>query len=371
MKITVIRKPFLASLAKASKITPNNPIVPALSNAHLKFSGSNLVVTSSNMSTTMSQKVANCITEIQDDYFACIEPKTVADYISQVNDDTIQLDFIQNAVVISHAKGNMKIPTIDANEFPKVEYPLEQCSFEIPQNEFCEAIAKLSKTAIPDTLNNRFNSFFVEKSESGVNFVQIHGHIFQLNDIKLSDVQDFETFGIFISEFKSVASVLSSNSTENLMIHVLDNKVLFETEDLTISTTRLDEKMPDYNSVLPKYSDSLIVGRLALKNAVKMASTAIGNVGKELALKIDVSDMETKLSIQDIDFGQESTETIESESTQGITFGINPKLLLNAIDCLIADKVKIEFSQPNRPFIFTNYAHDNTDLIFIGAMMLR
>ena len=106
---------------------------------------------------------------------------------------------------------------------------------------------------------------------------------------------------IFISEFKSVASVLSSNSTENLMIHVLDNKVLFETEDLTISTTRLDEKMPDYNSVLPKYSDSLIVGRLALKNAVKMASTAIGNVGKELALKIDVSDMETKLSIQDID----------------------------------------------------------------------
>jgi DNA polymerase-3 subunit beta len=154
---------------------------------------------------------------------------------------------------------------------------------------------------------------------------------------------------------KKALNLIKSALPDNAPISVTfnDTNAFFSFGDTRLICRLIDAKYPDYNAVIPVDNPHLLtISKGDFQNSLKRiaiysnktTNQVILNIGKEILT----------LSAQDIDFSNEAIEELNCVfEGEPFTIGFNAKFLVEMLNVLESDEVKIELSTPTRAGILT------------------
>jgi DNA polymerase-3 subunit beta len=124
------------------------------------------------------------------------------------------------------------------------------------------------------------------------------------------------------------------------------NHVRARTKDFTFTSKLVDGKFPDYNRVLPKGGDKVVIGdRNDLKQA--FTRTSILSNEKYRGVRILLTDSEVRILANNPD--QEEAEESVSVNYKGesLEVGFNVSYLVDVLSVLVSERVKITLLDSN------------------------
>jgi DNA polymerase III subunit beta len=118
------------------------------------------------------------------------------------------------------------------------------------------------------------------------------------------------------------------------------------TDDFTFTSKLVDGKFPDYQRVLPRSPNKVVVGsRLELRQA--FTRTAILSNEKYRGVRLKVSN-DTLDIVANNPEQEEAEETVSVEyQGESLEVGFNVSYLLDVLGVLSGDKVKLSLADPN------------------------
>jgi DNA polymerase-3 subunit beta len=134
----------------------------------------------------------------------------------------------------------------------------------------------------------------------------------------------------------------------------------------------IDAKYPDYNAVIPVDNPNLLtIGRGDFQNSLKRIAIYANKTTNQVILNIN--DGSLTVSAQDLDFSNEATEQLScTYEGEPLTIGFNAKFLIEMLNVLESEDIKIELSSSTRAGILqpSEKAEGEDILMLVMPVML-
>jgi DNA polymerase-3 subunit beta len=134
--------------------------------------------------------------------------------------------------------------------------------------------------------------------------------------------------------------------------------VQFAFGDSILTCRLIDGKYPNYEAVIPKENpNQMQVNRVNFLNSVRRVSIFANKTTHQIRLKIAGTALQ--ISAEDFDYSNSAEERIDCEyQGDDIQIGFNSRFLIEMLNNMECDQVKLSMSLPNRAGILTPM--DNT-----------
>ena len=147
----------------------------------------------------------------------------------------------------------------------------------------------------------------------------------------------------------------------------------FTFENVNLVCRLIDGKYPNYEAVIPKDNPNVLtIDRAPFISAIRRVALYANQSTNQVRLKI--SGKELTFSAEDIDYANEAKERLTcSYDGEDMEIGFNSKFLLDMLNNLDSEMIKIEMSAPNRAGIL-NPVDDNKEediLMLVMPVMLN
>ncbi|MFI3249412.1 MAG: DNA polymerase III subunit beta [Eubacteriales bacterium] len=301
-------------------------------------------VTGYNMETGVALEME---ADIEEEGTLVLTARLFADILRKLPDDVVYFSSKDFMVTISCGKAKFDILAIDPEEFPALPV--------VDDNQGILLEQKALKSLIGDTL------FSVSMSESrpihtgalcevedGVlTMVAVDGYRLALRREPVSDVMGAAPFS-FVVPAAALSEMEKICMAGDVMVRFNHTHVLFQTEQATLISRRIEGEFLNYRDTLPKNNKIQVIGDVRdLSSCVERVSLMISEKLKvPLRCYLEGNNMEfsCKTAIG------EAKDTCSMEGPGGeLEIGFNNRYLLEAIRHAPADKVRMEFSTPVAP----------------------
>ena len=158
-----------------------------------------------------------------------------------------------------------------------------------------------------------------------------------------------------------LSKLLSENSNE-IELEISSNKIIFFIDNLILISKLIDGNFPDYNKVIPKNNTNhLIINRSDLYAAVDRVSTIANE--KSPSIKFKFLNNVVNLSTVNNE-NSTATEDIKADyNGNEIEIGFNAKYIMDILDNLQGDEIKISLNDNSTPIIAQE--QNSSDTIYV------
>ena len=133
-----------------------------------------------------------------------------------------------------------------------------------------------------------------------------------------------------------------------VLIELSDSKIRLSVGETILTSKLIDGTFPDYNRVIPAGNDKkLILDRETFSKAVDRVSTISSERGR--AVKLQLSDGQMILSVNNPDSGTAEEEIAVSYSSDNLEIGFNSRYLLDITNQLSGDEATFMLSDSGSP----------------------
>ena len=162
-------------------------------------------------------------------------------------------------------------------------------------------------------------------------------------------------------------SIVPNNDTEVSMSYNKDN-VFFHVANVYLVCRLIDQRFPDYNNVIPKENPNLLViSREDLLGTLKRTTIFSNKTTNQVVLKIVGNTL--AISAQDLDFSNEASEQLSCEYTgEDLEIGFNSKFLIEMLNTITDQEIRIELSTPTRAGILKPQEQDEQEDLLMLVM---
>lgn len=293
---------------------------------------------------------------------------------------TVEVDMSNHIAKIIYQSGQVSVPVEDSAEYPRVSDVKEpKTSFDIEANIFFPAVkAANGCTAIDSTLRPQMSAVALDVQDEGVVFVGSDGH--SLYKYSYQHGAPFLTGSkVVILIPNTIAGQLQAPfaGVETLTIQHDGKHVCLKAGDITFTIRDIEQKYPNYNSVIPKnspYHATLPVAALAgaVKRVQLMASDASNMV------KLSKEGMFLNLSAEDYDFSKTASENLVLAEVDnpltipdGFAIGFKASSLLMLLGNISTDNVTLQLSEPSRAILVLEDAPNSALVELLMPMQLN
>jgi len=350
MKFIVSSSYLLKQLQILGGVINNNNTLPILDNFLFELKQTTLVVSASDLETTMSSTLE---VESESNGNVAIPARLLLDTLKTFPEQP--LTFIiedNNTVEISSNHGKYALAYANGEEFPKA-VSLENPSKTLFSGDvLATAISKTIFAAGNDDLRPVMSGVFFQFSTESLTFVATDAHKlvkYQRTDIAASENAEFIMPKKPLNLLKGI---LSGNDTEVTMEYNESN-ARFTFDNIDLICRLIDGKYPNYEAVIPKENpNQLTIARNQFLNSVKRVSIFSNKTTHQIRLKI--AGAELNISAEDIDYSNKAEERLTCDyQGDDLQIGFNSRFLTEMLNNLTSDDVSLEMSLPNRAGILT------------------
>ena len=270
-------------------------------------------------------------------------------------------------IEISSDNGKYKLSGQDGEEFPKVPTISSASKLDIESGALFNAINKTIFATGNDELRPVMSGVFFELSSDNVTFVATDAHKlvrYRRNDVKSDKGAAFIMPKKPLTLLKNLTS--SINTTINLEYN--ETNAHFRIDNAELICRLIDGKYPNYDAVIPKENpNQLVIDRTAFLSSIKRVSIFSNKTTHQVRLKITGSEL--NISAEDLDFSNEAVERLTCQYTgEDMEIGFNSRFLLEMLNNLDTDQVRLEMSAPNRAGLLLPEASDDDEDILMLVM---
>lgn len=372
MKFIVSSSVLLKNLSALSGVISSSNTLPILDDFLFELKDDNLVVTASDLETTMMVTIP--LSKTEETGSVTIPAKLLLETLKNLPDLplTFSINPENQIVEISAADGKYKMSGHKSDEFPQAPALDDTTSITLPAEVLVDAIAKTLFATGNDELRPVMSGVFCELSEEHMTFVATDAH--KLVRYRRTDALSSRTTSFILPKkpLSQLKGILSGKDMQ-VQIEYSQTNALFTFDTYKLICRLIDGKYPNYDAVIPTNNpNSLIVDRVMLLNAIKRVAIFANQSTHQIRFRM--SGKELVLSSEDVDFSNEAKERLTCSYTgEDMEIGFNSRFLQDMLSNLSTEQIKIEMSAPNRAGLILPVDNENKDediLMLVMPVML-
>lgn len=354
MKFIVSSAALLKELQMIGGVINNTNTLPILDNILFEINGNTLTLTASDLETTFSTKI---LVESETNSTIALPARLLLDTLKTFPEQPLTfLKTEKNTVEISANNGKYAVAYVEGEEFPKTTQISDAKSTQISGSILYTAINSTLFASGNDDLRPVMSGVFFQFSSESLTFVATDAH--KLVKYTRTDLNAPET-AEFIMPKKPLQLLkgILQGMQEEIVIEYNDTNAHFRFGDSTITCRLIDGKYPNYEAVIPKENpNQMKLSRTSFLNSVRRVSIFSNKTTYQIRLKIAGASLQ--ISAEDFDYSNSAEERLDCDyQGDDIQIGFNSRFLIEMLNGLECDEVKLSMSLPNRAGLLTPLDH--------------
>ena len=350
MKFIVSSASLLKELQKLGGIINNTNTLPILDNFLFEVNKNNLIITASDLETTFSS-IINVESEL--DSMVALPARLLLDTLKTFPEQPLTfLKTEKNTVEISANNGKYAVAYVGGEEFPKAPQVIDSKTIQIKSNTLHTAINSTLFASGNDDLRPVMSGVFFQFSSEALTFVATDAHKlvkYSRTDIKAEETAEF----IMPKKPLQLLKAILQGSEEDVSIEYNDTNAQFRFGDSSLTCRLIDGKYPNYEAVIPKENpNQMQINRVNFLNSVKRVSIFSNKTTYQI--RLNIAGTAIQISAEDFDYSNSAEERIDCEyQGEDIKIGFNSRFLIEMLNGLDCNNVKLSMSLPNRAGLLT------------------
>jgi DNA polymerase-3 subunit beta len=253
-------------------------------------------------------------------------------------------------------------------EFPSGPQFKAENEMTLPGNIVDDIINQTLFSVSSDELRPAMTGVYFQLKPQQLTVVATDGH--RLVRLSYEGTQSNLTKDLIVP---SKALQLASRSIEggDVRISVDSTHIQFHFGPTTLTSRLIEEKYPNYESVIPLDNDKqLTVARDLLLASVKRVALYSSTTTRQVRFVVSKGGL--KVAAEDVDFGGEARETVTcSYNGEDIEIGFNATYVIDILSHIASEDVVFQFSSPVRAAVITPAENKPQQDILMLAMPMR
>jgi len=345
MKFSISRDALLKPLNLVAGVVERRQTLPILANVLMVLDGDRLSLTGTDLEVELVGRVQLAVAG--DSGEVTVPARKLVDICKSLPEGSnIEFSVKESKVTVKSGRSRFTLSTLPAREFPNVEDSMGTHQLTIKQGQLKRLIDRTGFAMAQQDVRYYLNGMLWEIDAKQLRVVATDGH--RLAMCTLPEKVDTNGDTQVILPRKGVLELARLLMEEDAEIAIVigSNHIRATTNDFTFTSKLVDGKFPDYQRVLPRSPDKIVLGsRLDLRQA--FTRTAILSNEKYRGVRLKLT--ENTLDIVANNPEQEEAEETVSVEYQGesLEVGFNVSYLLDVLGVLSGERIKLSLADPN------------------------
>jgi len=312
-------------------------------NSYIRFIATDLEIQISTQKALESNSDATSIT---------VSAKKLQEILRILPDESkVSLDLKEHKLLIKSNKSRFSLQTLPAQDFPLVSDQLENVSkINLKQGLLKKLLALVQYAMAQQDIRYYLNGVLLLIENKTIRLIATDGHRLAYASSSLDD--DYSKHEVILSR-KTVneLSKLLSDSDEVISLELAEKQVRLAFTDVVLTSKVIDGKFPDFERVIPSYTNHLILDRITILQALQRA--AILSNEKFRGVRFVLTENNLKI-ISSNSEQEEAQDEIEIDySGPSLDIGFNVNYLLDGLLNTPSQTVTFSFGDPNSSILIT------------------
>ncbi|MCZ6828321.1 MAG: DNA polymerase III subunit beta [Gammaproteobacteria bacterium] len=345
MKFVVARDALLKPLNMVAGVVERRQTLPILANVLMVLDGDRLSLTGTDLEVELVGRVN--LTGAGDSGEVTVPARKLVDICKSLPEGCdIEFSVEENKVLVRSGRSRFSLATLPARDFPNIEDSIGTHQFVVQQAQLKRLIERTAFAMAQQDVRYYLNGMLWELSPAQLRVVATDGHRLAMCTLTTDLRVESEVQVILPRKGVLELSRLLQDDGGDMSVILGSNHLRATTDAFTFTSKLVDGKFPEYERVLPRSPDKIVLGsRSELRQAFTRA--AILSNEKYRGVRLQLSDQVLQILANNPE--QEEAEEIVSVDYQGdgLEIGFNVNYLLDVLGVLEGEQVKLSLSDAN------------------------
>jgi len=344
MKFTIDRESMLKPLQQVIGVVERRQTLPVLGNLLVVASKDGLQLTATDLEVEIQAKVP---VDIEEGGEITLPARKLIDICKALPENAqIELSFKKQKAQIRSGKSRFSLSTLPAADFPVVEKVQSDYQFAISQSKLKELIDRTQFSMAQKDVRYYLNGLMLEIDNGLLRAVATDGHRLELCEmeihLKLNDSRQVTVPRKGIQELQR----LLDDSDDPVQVEMGSKNIRIRTADVCFTSKLVDGRFPDYERVVPKGGDKLVVADRELFRQA-LSRTSILSNEKYRGIRLNLEKNNIKIQAHNPEQEEADEEFEVDYQGGGLEIGFNVTYLLDVLSTVRSEKVEITLSDSN------------------------
>jgi len=368
MKFSLSREALLNPLQLVVGVVERRQTLPILSNVLLRLEGNQLSMTGTDLEVEI--KGSTEVVSSTEAGEVTVSARKFLDICRSLPDGA-QVDFSSSegkAHVIS-GRSRFTLATLPANEFPSVDEGEQNIEFNVPGSIIRGLIESTSFAMAQQDVRYYLNGMLWEVTHNQLRVVATDGHRLALCDGVCEVLLEGDAKISAILPRKGIIELSRLVADDDVRVAIGSNHIRVTGADYCFTSKLVDGAYPDYDRVVPKGGDKLVVGdREQLKQA--FGRTAILSNEKYRGVRIELSNGVMHLVANNPEQEEAQEEATVAYSGDPLEIGFNVSYLLDVLNVLKGSEIRFTLADSNSSALVEDASGESKAIYVVMPMRL-
>lgn len=342
---------LLNPLQKIIGIVERKQPLPILSNILIQKTGSNIRFVATDLEIQIATQFID-VNQIGPDTAITVAAKKLQEILKVLPEGSkVTLDVNENRLLVKVNKSKFTLQTLPAQDFPKVLEQLEQAvKVQIEQDKLKKLLGMVQYAMAQQDIRYYLNGVLLVIDGHFLKLIATDGHRLAYIVTKLD--QEYPKREIILPR-KTVNELIKllAETEEKITFELAENQVRMTFSNIVLISKVIDGKFPDYERVIPNYTNQLTLNRIEILQALQRA--AILSNEKFRGVRFVLT--EKNLRIISNNSEQEEAQEDMEINYQGIALdvGFNVNYLMDGLNNATTQTVIFSFGDANSSILIT------------------
>ncbi len=346
MKFALTQQSLYGPLQLVSGAVERRQTLPVLANLLLQVEAGTLSITGTDLEVEMVARIA-----LEGDYQPgeiTVPAKKLVDIVKTLNsEEEVRFELVENKVKLAAGKSRFTLSTLPATEYPNLEESLGLADIKLNVSELTGVIAATQFAMAQQDVRYYLNGMLFDFTpEQKLIAVATDGHRLAMSSTQISsDVSDRQQAIVPRKGVLELNRFLSSVD-EEIQLQISSNHIKASSAHFSFTSKLVDGKYPDYEKVLPRGGDKLVVAsRASLREALQKAAILCNE--KFRGVRFNLENGLVRVHSNNPEQEEAELELEVDYNGPSLEIGFNVNYMLDVLNTINSDNVRLTFTDAN------------------------
>ena len=361
MHFTIQREALLKPLQLVAGVVERRQTLPVLSNVLLVVEGQQLSLTGTDLEVELVGRVT--LEDSAEPGEITVPARKLMDICKSLPSDAlIDIRVDDQKLLVKAGRSRFTLSTLPANDFPTVEEGPGSLTFNLPQAKLRRLVERTSFAMAQQDVRYYLNGMLLEVQSGLLRAVATDGHRLAMCAMEAA-IENTERHQVIVPRkgILELARLLTEQDGE-VAIVLGANHIRATTGEFTFTSKLVDGKFPDYERVLPRGGDKLVIGdRQALREA--FSRTAILSNEKYRGIRLQLASGQLKIQANNPEQEEAEEEVVVDYNGGSLEIGFNVSYLLDVLGVMTTEQVRLILSDANSSALVQEAGNDDSSYV--------
>ena len=277
----------------------------------------------------------------------------------------ISIEAKENKALIKANKSKFSLQTLPAQDFPKLNDAIvEAKKFVLPQSQLKSLLLSVQYAMAQQDVRYYLNGVLMVMEGNNIKVVATDGHRLAFNSGEIDGNHEKQEIIVPRKAVMELCKLLS-DTNEIVEIEFSTQQIKASFSGINLISKVIDGKFPDYERVIPKYSNHLKMDRTLVQQALQRAAVLSNEKFRGVRFVLTEKNLSIISSNSEHEEAQEEIET--DYHGDAIDIGFNVNYLMDGLNNIASETAIFSFGDPNSSILITT--PDNREFRYVFMPM--